>query len=39
MLPAQLASFSDEAKDVSSRGMAAAAVQSLMNVRFFMGAK
>src|SRR5882672_269386 len=39
MLPAQFASFSGEAKDVSSSGIAAAAVQSLMKVRFFIPAK
>src|SRR5882757_9381183 len=38
MLPAQLESFSGAAKDGSSSGMAAAAVQSLMKVRFFMSA-
>src|SRR5438128_12590988 len=36
MLPAQLVSFSGEANDGISKGMAAAAVQSLMKVRFFM---
>src|SRR5882724_2324472 len=36
MLPAQLESFSGAAKDGSSKGMVAAAVQSLMKVRFFM---
>src|SRR2546421_5837591 len=38
MLPAQLEIFSGAAKDGSSNGMAAAAVQSLMKVRFFMSA-
>jgi hypothetical protein len=38
ILPAQLESFWGEANDGSSKGMAAAAVQSLMKVRFFMGA-
>src|SRR5437762_7558470 len=38
MLPAQLESFSGAAKDDSSNGMAAAAVQSLMKVRFFISA-
>src|SRR5215470_15641933 len=36
MLPAQLVSFSGVANEESSSGMAAAAVQSLMKVRFFM---
>ena len=36
MLPAQLESFSGAAKEFISKGMAAAAVQSLMKVRFFM---
>ena len=38
MLPAQLVSFSGNANAETSSGMAAAAVQSLMNVRFFMRA-
>src|SRR6266436_7806520 len=38
MLPAQLESFSGAANDGSSKGMVAAAVQSLMKVRFFMSA-
>src|SRR5258706_12568300 len=36
MLPAQLESFSGEASEESSKGMATVAVQSLINVRFFM---
>src|SRR5262249_17941472 len=39
MLPAQLESFSGDAKESVSKGMAAAAVQSLRNVRFFIRAK
>src|SRR5215468_2081159 len=38
MLPAQFVSFSGDANAEISSGMVAAAVQSLMNVRFFMSA-
>src|SRR5215467_4636863 len=39
IFPAQFVSFSGDAKDWSSNGMAAAAVQSLMKVLFFMREK